>query len=490
MIEFGEWLPDLPVYANPGATEAKNVLPHGESYKSCPSLTAYSGAISARCQGAASGRDYSGNVHVFAGDASKIYKLSVTTFSDVSKIGGYTCGADSQWSWAQWDNQIIATQVGDPMQVFDLGAGSVFADLSASAPQARYIDVVRDFLVAGNTYDAVDGSVPHRVRWSAIGDPTDWTVSATTQADYQDLNSADGWVQAVVGGEYGTIIQERAIVRMSYVGSPSVFQFDQLEKRGTPAPGSVCKFGSMIPYLGDDGFYIFDGSVSVPISHNKVSKTFYADLDQTYTHNISAAVDPINQLIFWAYPAKGNTGGTPNKLLVYNFSPNATKRWSWVELDMEFVFRAASVGGYTLDTLDSYSANLDALPFSLDSRAWTANAAVLAAFDSSHRLSLFTGNALDAVLETGEAEVTPGRRTRINKIRPLVDGASSVTVQMGTRDTASDSVSWGTSASLNGTGDACVRSNARYHRARVNIAGGFDHAQGVDIIEAVEAGAR
>jgi hypothetical protein len=44
-------------------------------------------------------------------------------------------------------------------------------------------------------------------------------------------------VQKVVGGEYGLVFQERAVWKMTYIGSPVIFQFDLIERsRGAFAP--------------------------------------------------------------------------------------------------------------------------------------------------------------------------------------------------------------------------------------------------------------
>ena len=71
-LPFGEWLPDLAAYENPGCLEALNVLPAIDGYKPLPNITSVSDALDARCQGAAAAQDSAGNVDVFAGDASKL----------------------------------------------------------------------------------------------------------------------------------------------------------------------------------------------------------------------------------------------------------------------------------------------------------------------------------------------------------------------------------------------------------------------------------
>lgn len=495
MLEFGEYLPDLPARNNPGITVATNVLPLGGSYGSFPSFSIYSNALGARCQGARSGRDSAGNTYNFAGDATKLYSMSSAAWNDISKGGGYSVNDDERWSFTQWGSYMFASNYTDTMQKFLMGVDAAFSDVATTVPKARYIATVRDFVIAGNTFDAIDGAVPFRVWWSPIGAPTsNWTQSAVTQCDFQDINGENGWIQQVVGGEYGVIFQERGITRMTFVGSPLNFQFDEVESgqgwSGTPAPGSVIKVGNQIAYLGRDGFYMFNGTSSVPIGTNKVDRTFWADVDETYLNRICAAVDPNRQIIYWTYASSNATAGNPDKILAYNYAPTATKRWGTVVVDTEYLLQ--SFGESTsLDGLDAINTNLDALAFSLDSRVWTNQRTFLAGFNTSHKLGTFTGTALSATIETMEKQINEGYRTEVNLVRPAVEGATATTtIQLGTRNKQSDSVTYSNAVSENSAGNFSFRSNARFHRARVNISGGFDHAQGIEVLESVAVGIR
>jgi hypothetical protein len=120
------------------------------------------------------------------------------------------------------------------------------------------------------------------------------------------------------------------------------------------------------------------------------------------------------------------------------------------------------------------------LPASLDDPLWKGGAINLAGFTSAHRLGYFTGSAMSATVETAEAQLFEGKRAFLRGIRPFVEGSGTVTVQLGTRNLQSQSVTWGAAAPLNALGLAEFRSDARYHRARVNIAGGFAQAFGVE----------
>jgi hypothetical protein len=298
-------------------------------------------------------------------------------------------------------------------------------------------------------------------------------------------------VRGVVGGEFGVIFQERAISRMSYVGSPAIWQFDEVEAgKGTQASGSIIKVGNMIAYLGLDGFDMFDGNSSIPIGVNKIDKTFWSDFDINYFSRIKATADFDKQIIYWAYPGAGNIGGRCNRILCYNYSPNAKKRWSIIEdIDLELLCTSLSEG-YTLDGLDSVSSSIDALSPTLDSRVWTGENYLLSAFDNAHKQVNFTGSAMDATLETMEFQAIPNNRAEITLMRPIVDGSGTVTMQMGERNLLSESVSYSDSSSVNTNGDCEFRSNARYHRIRTNIAGGFNHVQGAEIVEAKKVGGR
>lgn len=489
-IPFGEWLPDLPAFQNPGALTINNAYPTKIGYNSFPSIGASSTALTSRAQGAYTATDNTASVNkiVFAGDATKLYKLNAVTFENVSKTDTtYALAAEDNWNFVQFGTYVIAGNINDDTQYFDVDSGTEFDDLAGTPPRAKYWAVVRDFVVVANTWDASDLYKPKRARWCGIGDPESWSISAATQADLQDLEGDGGQIQGIVGGEYGIIFQERSIWRMTYVGSPIIFQFDEVERgRGVLIPSSIVTVGRMIFYIGGDGFYMFDGVQSTPIGNNKVDKFFFGDIDATYYSRVSASVDPVNKLILWAYPGSGSSMGNPNRAIGYRW--DIGRFFLLVDVNIQFLFSALTQG-LTLEELDAISTNIDALPYSLDSNAWTGGKVILAGFNGDNQLGYFTGQALDAVLETGEFQGVQGRVALIDTVRPIIDGGT-VEIEMGTRNILTDdSVTYGTARSPNTIGECEVRSAARYHRSRVNISDGFVNAQGIEC-EPMDAGFR
>ena len=315
LIPFAEWRPDMPALSQ-WAREATNVVSAEESYVPLNALAGVSTALGARAQGAAWFRGTSGNVKMFAGDATKLYLLSGTTWNDSSRTSGgaYALGGDGAWRFTQFGTLAIAVNGIDAPQKFDLGVGTNWLALGGSPPIGTFVTTVRDFVLMGKF-----GSESQRVQWCALNNAESWASSLTTQADFQDLPDG-GNVTGLVGGEIGLIFQETSIRRMTYEGAPIVFRIDKIANDiGCSVPGSAAGLLDMAFFLHKSGFYMVRAGQQVtPIGRGKIDKTFWADFDETSQFRCSSAIDPVRGLYVFAYPANGSNG-TPNRLLIYNW---------------------------------------------------------------------------------------------------------------------------------------------------------------------------
>jgi hypothetical protein len=186
-------------------------------------------------------------------------------------------------------------------------------------------------------------------------------------------------------------------------------------------------------------------------------------------------VDRRNTVVIWSFKSDSALAYSDN-LIFYNWVAN---RWAWAEVNTEVVVDYLTTG-VSLEDLDALITDIDSSSITLDSDAYKGGTISLAAFDTDHKLATFNGTPLPACLETGEfGELT---RTIIRNVRPLVDGRNNViTVTSATRNRQDENETVGLPVSLNGIGEANFRANARYHRLKVDISGGFDHAAGVDV---------
>lgn len=473
MIPFGELAPDVADLNTQVARVAHNVIPDVNSYAPLPSLVAQSSGLDSDCKGAITVKDNANNNYVFAGDSTKLYFISASGAVDYSKSGGYTENEEN-WNFIKWGNQVIASKMGDAPQVINLGVDSHFSDLSGSPPQARTLTTTNNFIVTGNTFDTTDGYITNRVRWSGFKNAEQWS-SGTNQSDWQDLEGRGGLIKRIVGGEFAVIFQERSIWRMSYVGTPLVFQFDEVAAgMGTPAGGSVVQHGENIYYLAQDGFYTLqNGTNSTPIGVNKVDNWFYRNVNQSFLNRISGAISPEAGFVVWSYPSVNSLDGTPDSIIAYNYKSG---RWATGSIDSQFIFQG-SASAYSLEELDVFG-TVDSINTSFDSSAWQGGSTKLAAFNTDNRLCFFSGPILSAELETAEFS-TDMRMSQINSVRPLVNGDCTISIK--TRDALNQPAISTPEQLVDADGKANFRTYARFHRVKVTTTGNFSKAIGVEI---------
>lgn len=476
VLAVKQWIPDAADFGNPGSVQVVNALPGLNSYKPMPDHTVLTDALDAYARGAIDVRDKDLIVFQYAGDAGKLYELaSSTSWTDVSIAGGYSTGSEEIWDFTRWKNQVLATNWTDSPQFIDID-GTAFADLT-TAFRCRRLAVVRDHVVAGNTADTTDGNVPDRVRWSAFEDATDWTVSPVTGADFRDLKR--GPIQKIYGGQYGVILSTDSVFRMDWIGAPQWFQINEtVPDVGVLSPGASARIGNTVFMWSNQGFVAVRNAsgTPTPIGAGVVDQFASDDLDDNYLYRISAAADPRTGRIFWAYPGAGNQGGRPNRILCYDRN---LQRWSIIHKEIDMLWRASGVG-FTLDQLDSFSSSIDELDASLDSSQWKGGSLTLAAFDADHKHGFFNGSPMTATLDTRESELNPGYKTMLTSMRPLVDGGN-VRARVGRRNRQIDEVSWSDWISQTSSGRFPTRSNARFHRARLEVSGDWEDIVGVEI---------
>ena len=399
---------------------------------------------------------------------------------------------------------------------------------TSSAPSATYLAIIRDFVVAAGA-----GGVSNKVQWSDLNNESKWTSGAASQSDFQIISDG-GDIHGITGGEFGLILMEKAIVRMSYVGSPFFFQFDVISRGlGCIEGNSVAQYGGITYFLASDGFYSCDGQMITPIGLDKVDRTFYSNLDIGNLDTISVAIDPVRKVIVWNYP--NIFGG--RSLLVYNF---LVKKWTICETDVNYIapiattgttlegidanykvtagsfvvgkqytitfvgttnftligaaesslgvlFTATGVGsgtGTAVDMAVSIAANramsnangTENLPISLDDRYWAGGKFLFAGVRGDKIVS-FTGSNSNANIVIGDIE--QGYNSIINLVRAQVqDGSYDVAVS--SRRLLQDDANFGSTVSASSEGRCSFRSSGRYHRISLTPTGAWSNIISID----------
>lgn len=470
LLQWGEYKPDISDYEAQATQTILNVIPRGDGYGPFPSFSGYSSALAGACRGAFYALKSDGSVVTFASTSTRLYKMSNTdfTWSDVSKGGSaYTAlSSTAQWRFAQTGNLVFATQANATLQVFDLSSSSAFADALGSPPQAAYIDVVGRFIVLSGLQ-----SSPYRIQWSGLNNfnASDSWTSGVKSSDYQDFPDG-GIVRGVAGGEFGTIFQDQAIRRMSYVpGSPIVFQIERISQdKGLFAPYSIIRSGERVFFYSGQGFQVIEpGGLPQQIGRERVDRTFRNDLDRGNLQLFMGAADPRSSRVYWAYKSVSGLTGLYDKIIGYDA---ALDRWFPVSVTGECLL-GISQSGLTLENLDSISSSIDALTLTLDGYA-TAVQPEIAQFDSTHTLGFFRGSSLEATMKTGE-QGTDARRIFVAGFRPITDAGTfygSLSYRDNLQTSPTDLAEVGLSS--HGTGRCDLRKSARYARFKGRIPAG------------------
>ena len=88
----------------------------------------------------------------------------------------------------------------------------------------------------------------------------------------------------LVGGEYATVLTERAVFRATYTGPPLICSLTRLcLSAGVTSRTRCATPGTFVFFLSSDGFYSFNGQRISPIGSERINQFFLTILTVTMT---------------------------------------------------------------------------------------------------------------------------------------------------------------------------------------------------------------
>jgi len=264
------------------------------------------------------------------------------------------------------------------------------------------------------------------VRWSALNNPNgNWVTDRGELSDYRDLDPKYGRITGIIGGRFGIVFQERAIWRMTFIGSPKVFDFEEVSvDRGCSAPDSAVTIGFNTYFLSQDGFYVTNGSTVEPISSQRVSEWFIGEVNQAEYDRVQGALNWPKQSIVWSFIPTSGSGFT--RQIIYSF---ADDKWAYAEEPVDFIVKtktdAVTLAG--LSTL--YPSGIVDVGV-IGNSDFEAKSFTLAAFIASgtgSEFSVFSGAPRQATIETGDFQIQAGRNSHVTGVLPIVENTAGNT---------------------------------------------------------------
>lgn len=447
-------------------TACANFIPFEAGFKAAPSPATVSvAALAAPCRGAVVATKLGGTRRVFAGTQQRLYELAGSSWLDRSKAGAYMGSSESRWSFCQFGDTTIASNLVDPMQS-STAAG--FADVP-TAPRAKIVvSASNNFVLAFNTNDVTYGVSPDRWWNCAQSDQTNWAPAQGGPTTGR-LVAVEGPIQAALPlGDYVIAYKSRGVFLGSFVGGDAQWQWTLISGADAGAVGqdAVCDIGGAHFFASEGDFWLFDGTRPVSIAEGVVRRWFIDNSNPVYRFITQCTFDKQNGIVRVNFASK-TSAGVLDRTLVYH-----VKRQRWgvanqvVQASLNYI-----APGVTINGLDTIAATIDTLPnVPVDSQFWMGGGQLPAYFSSSNQLVSLSGIAGASSFTTGDLgdddTVTMIDRFRARFTLSPATATATGFVKMNEGEALSQA---STSGILDGKFD--LRQSGRFHRVRVDMTG-------------------
>ena len=169
------------------------------------------------------------------------------------------------------------------------------------------------------TAGGVNGGSFRRFAWCEQEDFTNWSYGdLTTQAGFIDIEPSSPIVCAIATRTGTLFWTGKKCYRSRYLGTPYVYNFDELGDNCTPwSPQSMVTTSSMVLWFSQQGPYSYDGTSVLPVQC-MVRAWIDDDIDLLQVRQQACAIHVANFSEFWwCYPQNGMTGNT--RVAIFNY---------------------------------------------------------------------------------------------------------------------------------------------------------------------------
>lgn len=467
MIPITGYLPDADSTSQGVILSADNIIPTLRgTYKSAPTTESTNfPALASECFGITAIQQLDSTTRLIAGTDTKLFEGSSSSWTDRSRAGNYTTGA-KRWRFGVFGNVALAANGIDVLQASN-GAGVAFSDVTGS-PKCKTFDISEGFVMMGATDEATYGDQPDRWWCSAIYDYTDWTPDVATQATTGRLVDVSGAIRAIVSlGSNFIAYKDKGMFIGSYVGSPIVWQWSRVPSdvgcSSRDAIANVQGYGHI--FVGQENFYVFNGSgLPTPIGDG-VKDWFFNDLNYAYKQNIRTTVDKKQGNVWFFYPRKDSTGN-PTGALIYNWKANKWGVWRGnIQAALEYITGSVSY--------DSATGTFDAATVNFDSPTLSASEDYPAVVDSTNTLKTLTGASGTTNITFGDVG-SDVQVTQLGRVKPrFLQAPTSATLTNSFKMNSGETLTNGQTVSMSDSKFDLLKCS-RWHRVTLQATGNFE----------------
>jgi len=250
------------------------------------------------------------------------------------------------WSVINFHEKLIATNHGVNNVIVWTGSGQI-SDLSNCPGKCWFLYSYNDRVLLIRT---IEGGThyPFRIRWSGLGDETDWGGSGSDSGS-MEVNEGYGSLQgaAVYKGNL-IIFKDEAMIRAWNVEGTLVFNKRILiDGLGTVSPYSIIEMDEGIYFYASDNTFRFFTGLTARIISTEI-EAVARNINATFQEYIQATMIAEFNQILWAIP-EGDSQ-INNRIFIYDLD-FAVNNWTIVDM------AAAALGYYETEvSFDSWNA--------------------------------------------------------------------------------------------------------------------------------------
>jgi hypothetical protein len=198
----------------------------------------------------------------------------------------------------------------------------------------------------------VNGS-PFEFGWSSREDYLDWDFASTTNTAGSLPVDTETPLHTLTNVREGVLLltQDRAILSR-YVGLPFIYNKEDLGATTIMSPMSLAQFSGRAVWMGQGGFWLYEGSVVKPLPCTLEDYVF-SDINLVWApHRAFAAHHAVFNEIWFFYPSADSEDGECDRLVIWCWDENW---WSKGELPRTAM---APAGAYPYPLLSSHGKHL------------------------------------------------------------------------------------------------------------------------------------
>ena len=256
---------------------------------------------------------------------------------------------------------------GNVVNTSSTGSGvsvSLIVDIPVVQNNLIVSDASRFTIVFGTNDYGSSTMDPMLIRWSAQGDPFNWTPDATSQAGFTRLSHGSQIVTYVQTRQEIVVFTDASVYSLQYLGPPYVWQSQLLgDNISVMGPNAAVIASGVVYWMGIDKFYAYDGRVQT--LNCDLRRFIFQDINQQQNQQVFCSTNEGFNEVWWFYCSQGSL--TIDKYVIYNYLEKVwyygtMARTAWLDSGLQEFPIAATYSGKLLNHEDGIDDNETSTP--------------------------------------------------------------------------------------------------------------------------------